>query len=348
VKRKLTTALCLLAAGACASVLGLTGEQQGPFEHRAHTLAGVTCTDCHAGIVTAGDEGPLHRPTDDSCVTCHEEPHDKRACSTCHGLDIARTRAQDARDYLRFSHEEHLPKTEGNCARCHVGVARDEEYLLPKMATCVSCHEHRDPLAGEQCSKCHSDLLSHRMKPASHLVHEVNFLAQHGTVAAGQRATCTTCHLERDCAKCHGVTTAILPSRFDFATPTLDRLHPAGFKSRHREEARAQPGLCATCHTPSTCQSCHADRGLAADGTQRLNPHPARWVGLPSQGNLHGLEARRDPMSCASCHSGAGEMLCVSCHRVGGVGGTVHPVGWTSNLRPEQDVPCRLCHGGLQ
>lgn len=49
---------------------------------------------------------------------------------------------------------------------------------------------------------------------------------------------------------------------------------------------------------------------------------------------------------CASCHGGAGEMLCVGCHRVGGPGGNPHAPGFSSQMRPAVDRPCVLCHGG--
>jgi hypothetical protein len=56
------------------------------------------------------------------------------------------------------------------------------------------------------------------------------------------------------------------------------------------------------------------------------------------------MSARIDPASCASCHGGAGEQLCVSCHKVGGVGGNIHGPGFASNKSKTRDVPCRQCH----
>ena len=76
---------------------------------------------------------------------------------------------------------------------------------------------------------------------------------------------------------------------------------------------------------------------------QRGSPHPPGWVGTRGSDNRHGLEARANPVSCASCHGGAGEALCVGCHRVGGPGGNPHPVGFSSH-KPLSDLPCRLCH----
>jgi hypothetical protein len=137
----------------------------------------------------------------------------------------------------------------------------------------------------------------------------------------------------------------MLPEKMAFDDPLRLGVHRAGFKSRHSLEARTDPGVCLTCHTPDRCDSCHADNhvNVASGGA---SPHPVGWVGLRGEPNEHGRAAWRDPSVCASCHSGPGEQLCVGCHRVGGVGGSPHRAGWTSKLRPTVDMPCRQCHGG--
>ena len=158
------------------------------------------------------------------------------------------------------------------------------------------------------------------------------------------------CHDERACAGCHGASVPALPSRLAFDDPLRAAVHRAGFRSRHADEARGQPGLCTTCHRVESCTDCHAAEGVAAraaGGAPTGSPHPAGWVGLGPAGNEHGRAARRDPLACASCHGGAGEMLCVGCHRVGGIGGNPHPPGWSSRLDERADLPCRLCHAGL-
>jgi len=44
-------------------------------------------------------------------------------------------------------------------------------------------------------------------------------------------------------------------------------------------------------------------------------------------------------MSCAGCHGGAGEQLCVGCHKVGGPGGNPHGAGFASHKDKRRDVP---------
>ncbi|MBK8014685.1 MAG: hypothetical protein IPK13_25450 [Deltaproteobacteria bacterium] len=322
----------------CASVLGLRDNTRRPFEHRAHVIAGVTCVDCHGPILTATSTTPTVLPTNESCLECHDKPHDPAPCRGCHGLPGTDDRVAMARYYLAYSHRQHLIPLSGNCARCHENVARANDSLLPTMATCLGCHEHRGEFAARDCDKCHVAMEEEHNRPASHVVHEANFVNRHGVAAAASADLCETCHTERDCASCHGATTAWLPDDFEVASPRA--LHSGAFMARHALEAANDPGSCMSCHAEETCRSCHASAGIAS-GSGFGSPHPANWVGLTA--NEHGLAARRDPLACAACHSGPGEMLCVGCHKVGAVGGNPHSPGFESSRR-RTDRPCSLCH----
>ena len=341
--------LLALALAACAGVLGLKrGSPQHPFEHRAHVLKGVSCVACHAGIAQAGDTGPLHFPTASECRSCHSKPHDEHECSSCHGESHTRQSAELAREHLRFDHRTHTRATKGDCVRCHVEIAETQpKALRPTMATCFGCHQHEDQWRVRDCNGCHVDLAAEETLPSSHLVHDGDFIREHGARAASARDLCASCHSERSCAACHGVgTVPLLPSRMKFDEVRLSGLHRAGFRSRHAEEARAQPGLCTTCHGESSCRTCHESLHVAASGGgPARNPHPPGWVSATRGGSQHGVQARIDPGSCASCHGGAGEQLCMSCHRVGGAGGNPHGHGFSSTKNKTRDVPCRLCHG---
>lgn len=321
---------------ACASLLGIRPPKT-PFEHRAHALEGIRCTDCHTTVAIATSSSAVRLPTNGSCRDCHRVPHDQRPCRGCHGNPETDHRVTMARNFLRFDHREHVPVLRGSCVRCHSSIEESDEQLMPKMGVCLSCHQHDDQFEVRACEKCHVDLPDERVKPSSHAVHGTDFTRNHGAIASASQDLCETCHLEKDCASCHGISTPALPWRLGVGTDVRTRLHRAGFAARHSTEANLDPGACMSCHRPVTCQTCHEDRGL----TVGRSPHPPGWVGVTS--NRHGIEARRDPVSCASCHSGAGEMLCVDCHKVGGVGGNPHPPGYTST-KQRRDVPCRLCH----
>jgi predicted CXXCH cytochrome family protein len=336
--------LGLFVLGACAGILGLrrpTTEQT--FPHRSHVYAGVSCVDCHTSVAKDGDDSPVTFPADDTCTGCHTKPHDTRSCRGCHGSPWAEGGAVEARDHLRFSHARHVPVQDGDCVQCHRGVRQDDTVLRPTMSTCLGCHEHKAQFEPGKCDTCHKDLPSEGVLPASHIVHDEDWPQTHGVAAAASGDLCATCHTQSSCAGCHGVTTAALPATIRFDDVMSASIHRAGFRSRHADEANAAPGTCNACHAESSCRTCHEQEGVAATAVGSPSPHPLRWVGLSPDENEHGRAARRDPAACASCHGGAGEQLCVTCHAVGAVGGNPHPPGWSSN-QPMSALPCRLCH----
>jgi predicted CXXCH cytochrome family protein len=339
--------LALLLA-ACAGVLGLRREPSHPFEHRAHVLKGVGCLDCHQGVAEAGEKDPLHFPKTADCVGCHTKPHDARTCDNCHGESHVRGGAELARVHLKFEHRTHMPAAQGDCVRCHVEIGVEKpEALRPKMAICFGCHQHEDQWRTRDCDGCHVELAAEDTLPSSHLVHSGDFIREHGVRAASSRDLCSSCHSERYCAGCHGVGVVPgLPARLAFDNVRLTGLHRAGFRARHSIEAKAQSGLCTTCHSERSCFDCHTSLGVAGDNAKK-SPHPAGWLTTSRGGGQHGTQARLDPFSCASCHGGAGEQLCVDCHRVGGPGGNPHGRGFESTKDKLVDVPCRLCHAGV-
>jgi hypothetical protein len=333
-----------LALVACAGLLGIRNGTQRPFEHHAHVNRGIACTTCHTRVTSSRAEAELDIPGSARCISCHAQPHDTRTCSGCHGRPEDRRRVQMAKQHLTFSHAEHEGVARGNCTRCHSRVLDQDGPLTPPMAACLSCHEHREQWAQRKCLPCHENLEDEQVRPSSHLLHGDDFLARHGAAAAGSRELCGSCHQESECAQCHGLNVAALPSTLRFDQPGRPDMHAEGFFARHSLEAHVDPALCTSCHREqSFCRDCHSERGLLTVSPSHGSPHPADWVSVSAGGNLHGREARRDPVSCASCHGGAGEALCVGCHVVGGPGGNPHPPGFSSG-KPISERPCRLCH----
>ncbi|MBK6694682.1 MAG: hypothetical protein IPG50_21095 [Myxococcales bacterium] len=333
-----------LGLASCAGLLGIkSSDRERSFEHRAHLVRGVSCTSCHLGMGQAGDTGPLHLPSKTRCLECHTAAHDPGDCASCHGRSSARQGAELAKRHLVFDHRSHIARQDGQCVRCHTEAgSKDAPSLRPAMAVCLSCHAHKDQWKTRECDACHVDLPAELAKPSSHVVHEGDFLREHGVRAASSRDLCATCHAEPFCAACHGTTAPTLPHRLDFGKTTSPSLHRAGFRLRHADEARANPGLCTTCHSDErTCSDCHAARRVGAAPGIRT-PHPPGWV--RARGGEHGRAARMEPGSCAACHGGAGEALCVGCHKVGGPGGNPHGPGFGSALDKGRDQPCRQCH----
>lgn len=334
----------VLATSACAGLLGIKPrDREQPFAHRAHTRVGVACVECHAAIPRAGERGEVEFPGTDKCLQCHKKPHRTEPCSQCHGVAHRREEARLAREHLRFAHARHVPRLGGQCVPCHSAAGETSlGSLRPPMAQCFTCHAHKDQWRVRDCESCHVDLPREMARPSSHVVHEGDFVREHGVRAASSRELCATCHGEPFCAQCHGVTTATLPFRMSFDKPSMSGLHRAGFFSRHAEESRASPGLCASCHRDERfCSDCHASRRVGAAPGSR-SPHPEGWV--RARGGEHGRAARMDPGACAGCHGGSGEALCVGCHRVGGPGGNPHGRGFASALDRGRDEPCRQCH----
>lgn len=344
--RWLAAAACALLAIACAGILGIRPAPERPFEHRAHVVRGIACVKCHDQVAQAGADAPLDLPGPETCLACHATPHDARECGTCHGRQDERRAVAQAKRHLAFSHAahaEHAGTAPGHCTRCHASVAAGDGPLRPPMATCLGCHEHREQWAARACTPCHRDLENEQVRPASHLVHGDDFLRRHAVAAAGATDLCSSCHSESECAACHGAAVPALPSTLQFDRPQTADMHAAGFLARHSIEARIDPALCTSCHRDQNeCQTCHRERGLLAVSASRGSPHPPDWLGSEGR-SRHGEEARRDPASCASCHGGAGESLCVGCHRVGGPGGNPHPPGFSASKRVSER-PCRLCH----
>lgn len=334
--------------GACAEILGIRPPTRHPFSHHRHTAqGGVTCVQCHEGITSATDTDPLHLPDTAKCVSCHAKPHDIHECSGCHGLETTRAEAQMDLDNLKFKHSTHYVRLKGNCAFCHEGVERDSDHVRPPMAVCLSCHEHQQDFAeANKCDVCHKDIRGEQVRPSSHVAHDGDWLREHGNRALSSSELCATCHAQKFCGGCHGATVPALPEKMTFDDPLRAGVHRAGFASRHSLEARTQPGLCTTCHSAADfCESCHAQNkvDVASGGP---SPHPFGWVGLRGEQNDHGAAAWRDPSVCAACHSGAGEQLCIGCHKVGGIGGSPHRPGWSSKQRPTVDRACVGCHQG--
>ena len=100
---------------------------------------------------------------------------------------------------------------------------------------------------------------------------------------------------------------------------------------------------CLRCHGTPFCDGCHQTSGVGG-GVGPQSPHPVGWLD-PLSPMGHAREARRNLVSCVSCHESDAETKCVPCHRVGGVAGDPHPPG--SGLTMDDALRhgvCRACH----
>jgi hypothetical protein len=204
----------------------------------------------------------------------------------------------------------------------------------------MSCH--RKDFRAIGCRRCHDDLVENPSRPASLFDHDAAFRKRHGSLAKGDEKVCAHCHRPSECAECHSRLRPIGPEKLHSERVDRDLVHRGDYLTRHPIEARLEPDRCLKCHSMSQCQACHDQRRISARNPKAGTPHPAGWMS-PASSGFHGDKARRDIVSCATCHDQGAASNCIPCHKVGGAGGSPHAGGW----RPKGgkgDVPCRYCH----
>jgi hypothetical protein len=331
----------LVAVGGCMSKSVKPPAAENPkytFPHGTHVEAGLSCATCHGSIAQATEVGPtvhLTLPTGDEA----------KGCLQCHDKPPAPPPARQLERTITFSHASHLPKANGDCARCHTALAEPGQANapVPPMSTCTACHNHALDYAQAKCQPCHVDLKRYPLKPVADFRHAGDFLRTHGQMAKANFATCAACHEQTSCAECHAATTR--PVKPDVQWPekvAAGFIHRGDYVSRHTIDFRSDPASCRRCHGSAFCDACHHEQGISQRSalTGGRTPHPPGWAG----GAIHGAAARRDILSCASCHDQGAQSTCVACHR----NVNPHPVGWGQRHNKTTDVSnnsmCRTCH----
>lgn len=112
-----------------------------------------------------------------------------------------------------------------------------------------------------------------------------------------------------DCRECHSdVSSGGLKDYASFRHSTL-------FQRNHGLYARQGQTLCASCHAPSFCQSCHAAKEELLPA-KKMGDRPD--LELPHRGDYlvqHRADGRLDPGSCFRCHGNKNDARCKFCHR---------------------------------
>ena len=278
--RRAWLVLAAVGVAACARILGFSHPSASAFPHRAHVVAGVTCTRCHVGI-DHDDGRALHLPDDTTCTSCHAKPHDTHPCMQCHAAPTALAELADARAHLTFDHARHAAPTRNDCVRCHIGVAEGDDRLRPPMATCFRCHDHDAARDARKCDACHRDLEDARELPETHLAHDGDWLREHGTRAASSGDLCQSCHRDEFCAECHGKTVAVLPATARFET-----------RSQRRSTARASRRATRSRRARSPARARPVTRRTAARAVT-LPSSRRRWPPEPAPTRLGGPDGGR-------------------------------------------------------
>jgi len=347
-RRALLIGAGLLACATAATVLGIgpSGDEI-LFPHARHKQANVDCIACHETIYDAKTLAGDFLPKEAKCLECHKQKKVDGQCNFCH-LDVQHAATwPKSEPRLRMDHSAHIERVKEDCSQCHTRLSepRHAAPLSDGHAACLKCHEHAQQYADAQCATCHVDLSSYPLVPVTQVSHQGDFLRRHASVARSSQQSCAACHDQNFCLDCHAKTTMV-----PIETKLVDRpdrrfIHRQDFLGRHTVDARADPTSCQRCHSISSCETCHQHERVSA-GSSSINPHPPGW-GLPGSGAFHGDAARRNIQSCAACHDQGSASNCVSCHRVGGIGGNPHPTGFLSrhNLaEARSDGRCAACH----
>lgn len=316
------------------------------FPHRVH-LAELEC-------------GVPGKPACLSCNSCHAlertaaaRPSPGALCDSCHHDDQSAVQEVWKREPSRpsgriaFDHDAHLglPSIGGQCVHCHAGVVEPGSASMPPMSQCFSCHEHQSEWDQGTCTPCHEGQDLKRLLPRTFLRHDAAFARRHGASAQLEGQLCQACHTQADCTDCHDVTQELGVERRRPERLKEHQVHRADFMTRHAIEARSDPVRCQRCHTPQTCEGCHLERGVSPNRIDARSPHPPGFVGSdPTIRSLHGREARRDILACASCHDQGPATNCIRCHKVGGYGGNPHPGGRFLEGKSTSQGMCRYCH----
>lgn len=112
-----------------------------------------------------------------------------------------------------------------------------------------------------------------------------------------------------DCRECHSDVSA------GALKPYASFKHSLAFVRQHGLYARQGQNLCASCHSPSGCQVCHAGKAEVKPNVQ-FGDRPD--LDLPHRGDYlvqHRLDGRIDPGKCFRCHGNKNDVRCRICHK---------------------------------
>lgn len=299
-------------------------EQDIPlrFNHGQHMALGLACARCHTKVGESTKTADFNFPTGAVCDSCHGPQHPRPAsepsrCEQCHtrvvdGKVTATLRAPRAN--LSFSHKQHLAQG-ATCQSCHGDMSKVRMATvmqLPSEASCLTCHDGRK--ATSRCASCHPSDGSGKLVTRSFSDRVAPALVPRGASAWGAA-------------------------------------HDLAFVEDHRGVAKANPQLCAQCHSETFCTDCHAG------AVRPMRIHAADYM------TTHALDARANTQDCQSCHRVQSD--CIACHqRLGmgegpdskfGVGSSLrfHPAGWDGPPESPQShafaaqrniTACASCH----
>ncbi len=247
------------------------------FKHSQHLSAKIPCERCHNAVRESTKSADNNFPRGVQCDGCHGAQHPRAAdtkadCTLCH------TRAAEGRvsatiqvkrPSLHFNHKSHLARG-ATCTSCHGDMSRVRlatVLQLPKEASCLTCHDGKK--APNRCATCHPAKRDGRLLTRDQMDRTSPMLVPKGQNSWGAE-------------------------------------HDLGFVEDHRGIAKANPTLCAQCHSENDCLDCHSG------AVRPMRIHAGDYM------TSHALDARAGTQDCQSCHRVQTE--CLACHQRLGLG----------------------------
>lgn len=207
----------------CHSEIDGTATERLTFTHEPHMERDYACKACHP--VFPHNAGRTFIPDMQGCYRCHGLSHGgwgevaTPECLACHPKSFELKPPNHDVRFVTGGHKDMAYADTGYCIMCH------------ESSFCVPCHNAGQKLVtGEQSPK---------VIPADHTKPE--WRPGHGSKFLAQTGSCSVCHTNQSCTRCH-------------VTPMP---HPPDWMSRHTQNGYPSKD-CDVCHTDkSECQECH-------------------------------------------------------------------------------------------
>jgi c(7)-type cytochrome triheme protein len=131
------------------------------------------CGFCHQ-MLKGGEAVSL--PSHPQCCECHTKEDVTPTindCAACHKRKKSDRNPESM--VKKFTHTKHLEDTKTKeriaCVKCHFDVPKAttvHELQLPKMATCVECHQGEIAFSYAECLRCHDKGIESKLVPKTH------------------------------------------------------------------------------------------------------------------------------------------------------------------------------------
>lgn len=131
------------------------------------------CSFCHE-FQKGGELVSLPRHSE--CCDCHTKKDVNPNINDCAGCHNRPKSEPNPRSMVRkFSHKDHKTEPQSGasvpCLKCHFDVPKAKnisQLKLPKMDTCVECHDGNGAFSYADCLKCHDKGIELKLIPADH------------------------------------------------------------------------------------------------------------------------------------------------------------------------------------